>query len=81
MVTLLDNLDHMATVTASVPGTSVTASIQFACSLDPDYGDVDIGSHTGIPLSAVKVNDKVFMDVRVNTGSKTLGVFGSCICR
>ena len=62
------------TVTA-VQSPSVKDTLAFACNLDPDVGDVDIGDVTGIPLKPAHVGETFTAAVRINSGSVVLGSF------
>ena len=50
-------------------------SFTFACNLDPDVGDVDIGDVTGVPLKPVEVGESFVAAVRINSGGLVLGSF------
>ena len=50
-------------------------SFTFACNLDPDVGDVDIGDVTGVPLKPVQVGETFVAPVRINSGGLVLGSF------
>jgi len=42
-------------VTASIqPGNLVQSQLNFACNLEPEVGDVDLGFPSGVPLPAVR---------------------------
>ena len=51
---------------------NISQSLSVACNLDPDVGDVDLGSSTGIPVPMSSVSDRISMTVRVNSGTSIL---------
>eukprot|EP00002_Diphylleia_rotans_P011346 TRINITY_DN2243_c0_g1_i4.p1 TRINITY_DN2243_c0_g1~~TRINITY_DN2243_c0_g1_i4.p1 ORF type:complete len:2855 (+),score=488.56 TRINITY_DN2243_c0_g1_i4:336-8567(+) len=61
-------VDLVATTCAGVQSTSVTFG-----NLLPDVGDVDFGSGSGVPFSALSIGTTRAVEVRVNTGSNSLG--------
>ena len=72
-VTLRTNYPSRVTVTASSrSNNSVQAQISFACNLDPEVGDVDLGFPSGVPLPAVQVGETVSVPIRISTGSQSL---------
>lgn len=54
---------------------SLRDAFTFACNLDPDVGDVDIGDVTGVPLKPVQVGESFVAPVRINSGGLVLGSF------
>ena len=76
LVTLKDNSPQEVCVTVSVVQSPlVKDSFSFACNLDPDVGDVDIGDITGVPLKPAHVGDIFLAPVRINSGNRVLGSF------
>ena len=75
LVTLTGNSYRDVTVTASVIGSSVSAHAHFACNLQPEVGDVDVGDANGVPLKARRVGETFTVAVWVNAGSAPLGSF------
>ena len=72
-VTLRSNYPSLVTVTAaSHSNNSVQAQISFACNLDPEVGDVDLGFPSGVPLPTVEVGEMISVPIRINTGSQSL---------
>ena len=76
LVTLQANSPQDVSVTTyAVPSPSLKDSFTFACNLDPDVGDVDIGDVTGVPLKPVQVGVSFVAPVRINSGGLVLGSF------
>ena len=75
LVTLKSNTFREITVTASALGSLVTHSVNLACNLDPDVGDVDIGDVNGVPLKPRDIGETFTAMLRINTGSAVLGSF------
>lgn len=76
LVTLKANSHHEVHVTVTaVQFLSVKDTLAFACNLDPDVGDVDIGDVTGVPLKPAHVGETFTAAVRINSGSVVLGSF------
>ena len=72
-VTLRSNYPSPVTITAaSRSNNSVQAQISFACNLDPEVGDVDLGFPSGVPLPAVQVGETVSVPIRISTGPQSL---------
>ena len=73
LATLRGNFITLATITVTSLGPSpVSSSIDVACNLDPDVGDVDVGSTSGLPIPAVSESSEFTVQVRVNSGTATL---------
>lgn len=76
LVTLRDNAPQEVRVTVSaLQSPSISDTLSFACNLDPDVGDVDIGDVTGVPLKQAHVGESFVAAVRVNSGKLVLGSF------
>ena len=76
LVTLQANSPQDVSVTVyAVQSPSLKDSFTFACNLDPDVGDVDIGDVTGVPLKPVQVGENFVAPVRINSGGLVLGSF------
>ena len=76
LVTLKGNSPQEVRVTATaVQSPSQTATFAFACNLDPDVGDVDIGDVSGVPLKPALVGETFIAAVRINSGNVALGSF------
>lgn len=76
LVTLKDNSPQEVRVTVSaVQSPLVKDSFSFACNLEPDVGDVDIGDITGVPLKPTQVGDMFLAPVLINSGNRVLGSF------
>ena len=75
-VTLKANSPREVHVTVSaLQSPSIKDSFVFACNLDPDVGDVDIGDVTGVPLKFAHVGESFVAPVRINSGNQVLGSF------
>ena len=68
-ITLLNNSYVLESVNIASRHSAAQAEIFFACNLEPEVGDVDLGQPTGLPLSPVTVGSIVHIPVRVNSGS------------
>ena len=76
LVTLQANSPQDVHVTVyAVQSPSVRDTFTFACNLDPDVGDVDVGDDTGVPLQPLQVGESFVAPVRINSGSLVLGSF------
>lgn len=76
LVTLQANSPQDVRVTVyAVQSPLLKDSFAFACNLDPDVGDVDIGDITGVPLKPVQVGESFVAPVRINSGGLVLGSF------
>ena len=74
IATIRGNSLSQATITVTdvvVPPT-VSRILLVACNLDPEVGDIDLGSLTGAPLSPQNVGSLFTVPVRVNSGSMIL---------
>ncbi len=73
LATLQGNSITQAMITVrALPPASVTASIDVACNLDPEFGDIDLGSLSGLPVPPVANGSLFSVEVRVNSGTTTL---------
>ena len=61
-----------AVVTVSAVSSLVEESLSVACNLEPDIGDVDLGSLLGVPIPSQSVGSIVTVPVRVNSGTLVL---------
>lgn len=76
LVTLQGNSLRDVSVTVyAIQSPLLRDSFTFACNLDPDVGDVDIGDVTGVPLKPVQVGESFVAPVRINSGGLVLGSF------
>lgn len=76
LVTLQDNSPQDVRVSVyAAQSPSLRDSFTFACNVDPDIGDVDIGDVTGVPLKSVQVGESFVAPVRINSGGLVLGSF------
>ena len=71
VATLRGNLPSLATIRVT-SASSVSATLEFACNLDPDVGDVDLGSQTGIAIPAFSSPTQITVPVIVNSGTNVL---------
>ena len=71
------NLPVSNALTASCVGKSsdVKVSSDFACNVDPDKTDVDLGSATGIAVGPVKAKSTFTVDLSVNSNGQAIGPF------
>lgn len=72
IATLRGNSLSFASITVQSLGSPVNQTLRFACNLDPDIGDVDLGSLTGLPLPPSGLQERISVLVRVNSGSAIL---------
>ena len=73
LATLRGNSIAEAIVTVSaLPPSLVSTSINVACNLDPDFGDVDLGSLSGLPAPPVSEGSTFSIQLRVNSGTTPL---------
>lgn len=72
LATLRGNSLTPATITVTAVGSGVQEMLQVACNLDPDFGDVDVGNRTGIPVPSRVTGDMFSLPVRVNSGESIL---------
>ena len=64
------NGNAKASITVSAVGNSlVKADLSFACNLEPDIGDVDLGQSIGLPIPIQSLNDAFTVPVQLNSGS------------
>lgn len=76
LVSMKANSPQEVRVTVSaVQSPLINDSFAFACNLDPDVGDVDIGDVTGVPLNPAHVGESFVASVRINSGNRVLGSF------
>lgn len=76
LATLRGNSLTSATITVTSLGSDVSRSLDIACNLDPDIGDVDLGAQTGIPFPSLSTeSEPISVDVRVNSGDLILDSF------
>merc|ERR1711990_1243007 len=54
---------------------SATTKVAVSCNLNPEVGDIDLGSAAGTPISAWNLAAPLSLPLRVNTGSTNLGAF------
>ena len=72
LATLRGNSLSPATITVMAIGSGVEKPLSVSCNLDPDVGDVDLGSHTGVPIPTVSAGTTFSIPLRVNSGSAIL---------
>lgn len=77
VVQLKANLPIFNILTASCVGKSaaVKVSIEFACNVDPDKTDIDLGSATGVAVGPFKVQSTFTVDISVNSNGQPIGPF------
>ena len=76
VVTLRSNNNAIiAAVATGGGGSDVSVSETFACNLDPQVGDIDLGNPTGVPFPAVNRGAAVTIPIRVNSGNAFIGPF------
>ncbi|EGD82877.1 hypothetical protein PTSG_03507 [Salpingoeca rosetta] len=80
VVRLEGNAADVVTLTATVDdgrsgGSAVRGTVGVACNLDPEVGDADIGSASGVAVGPLRVGETVTVPVRVNTGGAALGAY------
>ena len=70
-LTIHANNQTLQTITVTAPASDVSHSgFQLACNLDPDVGDVDLGSQTGLPLDPLRAQSTVNIPVHINAGNE-----------
>ena len=74
-ITLLDNHYDLVTISVSAAGSDVTSTVSFACNLEPDVGDVDLGFEEGVPIPSVSSGSEFSVPLRVNVGNSLLSKF------
>eukprot|EP00056_Hartaetosiga_gracilis_P022628 m.31960 g.31960 ORF g.31960 m.31960 type:complete len:3122 (-) comp9745_c0_seq1:1104-10469(-) len=72
-VTLVSNWPEAVVITASSVPNGITGDASFACNLNPEEEDVDLGSTSGLAIASVGVGSEFDVNVRVNTGTTRLG--------
>ena len=72
LVSLRGNHYDIVYITVSAAGSEASGSVGFACNLEPDIGDVDIGSENGVPVSSVIVDSEISIPLRINVGNSIL---------
>ena len=72
IATLQSNSLTPASITVSAIGPSVSQTLQVACNLDPEFGDVDLGSLTGVVIPPQNVGSMFTVPIRVNSGTLVL---------
>ena len=72
VATLQGNSLSPAIITVSAIGSDGTQTLQVNCNLDPEFGDVDLGSRTGIAVPSQAVGSTFTVPVRVNSGASIL---------
>ena len=76
VVTLRSNNNAViAAVAVGGGGLDASASESFACNLDPQVGDIDLGNPTGVPFPAVNQGATVAIPIRMNSGNAFIGPF------
>jgi len=79
----IDSLNGLATLRGNsiaeaivmvraLPPSLISSSINVACNLDPDFGDVDLGSLLGLPAPPVSEPSTFSAQLRVNSGTTPL---------
>lgn len=71
-ITLVKNHHELITVVITSALSEVSESISFACNLEPEIGDIDIGSESGVPVSILPVDSEINLPIRINAGDNIL---------
>ncbi len=61
-----------ATITVFAVGSDGTQTLQVNCNLDPEVGDIDLGSRTGVAVPSQAIGSTFTVPVRVNSGVSIL---------
>ena len=77
LLTLLDNHHTLVTITAA--SGLLETQLSFACNLEPEIGDIDLGFRSGVPIPPVQVGESVSVPLFVNTGSQSLTGFNLAV--
>ena len=72
VATLQGNSLTPATITVFAIGSDGTQTLQVNCNLDPEVGDIDLGSLTGIVVPSQTVGSTFTVFVRINSGASIL---------
>ena len=72
LATLRGNSLSLATITVSSINSPVRQNLNVACNLDPDVGDIDIGSRSGLPVLISPLQSQFSVPVQVNSGTSIL---------
>ena len=72
IATLQGNSLTPATITVSAVMSDGTQTLQVNCNLDPEVGDIDLGSSTGMVVPPQAVGSMFTVPVRVNSGTSIL---------
>lgn len=78
IVTILKNHHTNVTINAVADiggGKEIIASHSFACNLDPDVTDVDLGDRTRFPIPHLNPGEAFEVPLRLNSGSQNIGPF------
>ena len=72
VATLQGNSLTAATITVSAIGSGGTQTLQVNCNLDPEVGDIDLGSRTGVIIPSQTVGSTFTIPIRVNSSTSIL---------
>ena len=72
VATLQGNSLTPSTITVFAIGSDGTQTLRVNCNLDPEVGDIDLGSHTGVIIPPQAVGSMFTIPVRVNSGASIL---------